>query len=200
MLCTKFGWISLVILGQMIIKCCQFIFAIQLSFPFGKRCGFSFEKNWIPFTIEYFVPSSLELAVRFYRRKFLNVVNGFLLFAIISLEKGDGHSFQQPLMSFIQGCYMASLIEIGVYRQTDGWTTYDGQQIRKAHLSLDELNTELCLWISTVLMINGWSLVLCGHFWMMYLYPFEGWCQLFVIFHKVHHKEENGQSQTEHPP
>ena len=36
-------------------------------------------------------------------------------------------------------------LKFGVYRQTDGWTTYDGQQIRKAHLSLDELNTELCL-------------------------------------------------------
>ena len=123
----------------------------------------------------------LELAVRFYRRRFLNVVNVLLILAIISLEKWDGHSFQQPWMSFTQGCYMESLVEINwlsssgnkikmwkVYRQTDGWTTDDGQQIRIAHLSLDELNTELCSWISTILMFNGYVIT-------------SGWCTCILL-------------------
>ena len=163
-------------------------------------------KNWIPFTNECFVPSLVGVSCEVLQKIFICCQCIFAFCYHLPWK-----TFQQPWMSFTQGCYMASLVEIGsvvlekmkmykVYRLKDGWTTYSGQQIRWAHLSLDELNTELCLWINTVLMFNGWSLVLCDHFWMMYLYPFEGWCQLFVIFHKVHHKEENGQSQTEHPP
>ena len=59
----------------------------------------------------------------------------FHYFVIISPWKGQGPSFEQTWISFTQGCFMPSLVEIGkvvlekkmkmwkVYRQTDGRTT-----------------------------------------------------------------------------
>ena len=60
----------------------------------------SFVKPWFPFTKGRFVPSLFVLAQWFWRR-FLNLVNVFPLFLLLSPPgKGHGPSVEQPWISF----------------------------------------------------------------------------------------------------
>ena len=56
----------------------------------------------------------LKLAWWFWRKRFLNFVNAFLLFCYhLPLEKRCGPSFEQSWIPLNQGCFVTSLVEIG---------------------------------------------------------------------------------------
>ena len=55
----------------------------------------------------------LKLAQWFWRRRFLNFVNDFCYFVIISPWKRAGPSSAQTWIPFTQGCLLPNLVEIG---------------------------------------------------------------------------------------
>ena len=72
--------IGLVVLQQMILKSSYCILTNSLLLPLRKRSGHAFEQTWIPSPNNVLCHVLLILALWFYRRKFLLVVN------VISLQ------------------------------------------------------------------------------------------------------------------
>ena len=126
-------------------KCCQCIFTILLLSPHCEWCGPSFATNWIPSTQGCFVPSLVKTGPVVLQKIFKCCQCIFTISLLSPHGEGHGLSFEQTWFSPTQGCFVPSLVKIGlvvlqksktwkVYRLTDGQT--DKQQaIRKAHLS-----------------------------------------------------------------
>ena len=94
---------------------------------------------WVPFTHGCFVSSLVEIGPVILEKIFLISSLYFHYFVIISPWRRCGTSFEQIGISFTQGWFEPSVVEIGqvvlekmkmwkVYRWTDGW-----QVIRKTH-------------------------------------------------------------------
>ena len=85
---------STVVLEMQIYKFRQCIFAISKLSPLGKRCGPSFVQIESSSPKDDFCQVWLKLTPWFWRRKFLNFVNEFLVFRnYLTLKKGGGASF-----------------------------------------------------------------------------------------------------------
>ena len=96
----------------MIIKVCQFIFAMSLLYSLGKGHGPSFEQTSPK---DALCQVWLKLAQWFWRRFFLISSMYFLnYFLFPPLGKRRGPSFEQILIYFTQGYFLQSLVEIGL--------------------------------------------------------------------------------------
>ena len=120
-----------------------------------------------------------KLAQCFWRRRFFNFVNVFLLFRYyLPIGKGQDPSFEQTWIYFTQGCFVPSLVEIWkmwkVYGQTDGRFS-----IRKPHLSFQLRWAKNCNFANSIQflskILSGYTAVLFirtvpGGFVRMYMY------------------------------
>ena len=109
MLCAKFGWIWLS--GQC-------IFAISNYLPLEKVGALHLNKVESPSLKDSLCKVWLKLALWFWRRRFLKFSQ--FIFAISQLSplgKGQGPSFEQNWIPFTQGCFVQSLVDIGLVVQ-----------------------------------------------------------------------------------
>ena len=83
--------------------------------PFGKRCGPSIWTNLNPLhPRRHFTNVWLKLAQSsFFFLNFCNFNAFSILHSYLPLEKGQGPSFEQIWIPFIQGCFVPSLVHIG---------------------------------------------------------------------------------------
>ena len=77
--------------------------------------GSSFEQTWILFTQGCFVPSWVEIGPVVLEKRILFISSMYFRYFCnyLPLEKGKGPSFEQTWISFTQGCFVPSLVEIG---------------------------------------------------------------------------------------
>ena len=74
----------------------------------------SFEQTWISSTQRCFRPNLVEIGpVVLVLEKKIFKIRQFQYFVIISLQKRQGHSFEQARIPFIRGCSVQNLFEIG---------------------------------------------------------------------------------------
>ena len=81
LLWAKFGWNWPSGSGIKFFK--HFVNDFSLLFPLRKGHGPSFEKIWIPFTLECFVPSLIKLAKWVWRRRFLKISFKYFHYSVI---------------------------------------------------------------------------------------------------------------------
>ena len=116
--CIATGLVEIgkVVLENVIFKFRRCTFAISKLSRVWKRAGSFIWTNLNP------LHQGCILARWFWRKIFLNFVNVFLLFRKSSpLGKGRGLSFEQTWIRFTQGCFVPSLVEIGLVVRRRRW-------------------------------------------------------------------------------
>ena len=115
MLCAKFDlMIGPVILEKKIFKFRQCILLLRSHLPLKKGMALRLNKHESPSPKDAMCQIWLNLAQRFWRRRFLNFVNVFSLFRnYLPLEKGGTLHLYMYLNLFTQGCFVSSLVESG---------------------------------------------------------------------------------------
>ena len=91
MLCAKFGWNWPCDSGEGFFFISSLYFHSFVIIPFGKSCGPSFEKTWIPLTHGCFVPSMVEIGPMILEKVFLSsslYCHSFVFCYYLPLENG----------------------------------------------------------------------------------------------------------------
>ena len=85
-------------------------YSILLLSPLGKGWGPLIEQSWILLCVKFNWNWSNGSG-----KRFLNILMYFCFFVIIPPPlKGQGPSFEQTWISFTRGCFVSSLVEIGL--------------------------------------------------------------------------------------
>ena len=86
--------------------------------PLGEGHGPSFEQTWIPLTQGCFVPNLAEIGSVVLKKKILKYFQyNFSMLLLPPLEEGCQPSYVQTWFPLTQGCFVPSLVEIGLLVQ-----------------------------------------------------------------------------------